>query len=375
MKILFTGGVTGGHFYPIIAVAEAINDIVREEKLLEPQMYFAAPEPYDRKLLIGQNITYLHNPAGKIRRYRSILNFFDIFKTGWGVVRAVMRIFFLYPDVVFGKGGHGSFPVLFAARLFDIPVVIHESDSVPGRANAWAAKFAKKIAVSYPEAAKYFPKDKVAVTGNPVRKHLLHPSPEGARQFLKLDSTLPVIFVMGGSQGSVAINESVVQSLPNLLEHYQVIHITGTENLAATQSLAKVVLENSLHSERYHTFPYIDELALRMIAGVAALVISRAGSSIFEFAAWGVPSIIIPIPEQYSHDQSSNAFAYARSGGCIVIEQNNLTPRLLEAEVRRIVDTPDIHRTMSDAAKAFSRNDAARVVARALLDIGLSHEE
>ncbi|HEY6021488.1 MAG TPA: glycosyltransferase, partial [Candidatus Paceibacterota bacterium] len=140
MKILFTGGVTGGHFYPIIAVAEAVNDEVRERKLIEPQLYFAAPDPYDNEMLLANNITFVKTSAGKIRNYFSILNFFDYFKTAWGVFRSVIRIFFLYPDVVFGKGGYGSFPTLLAAKLFRIPVVIHESDAEPGRVNKWAGK-------------------------------------------------------------------------------------------------------------------------------------------------------------------------------------------------------------------------------------------
>ena len=173
MKILFTGGGSGGHFYPIIAVVEALNDLVRERKLLEPELIYAAPDPYDREMLIANGIRFVPTSAGKIRNYFSILNFFDYFKTAWGVLRSVLRVFFLYPDVVFGKGGYASFPTLLAAKLFKIPVVIHESDSTPGRVNRWAGTFAQKIAVSFPEAAHYFPKDKVAYTGNPVRKSIL----------------------------------------------------------------------------------------------------------------------------------------------------------------------------------------------------------
>ena len=125
MKILFTGGGTGGHFYPIIAVAEAVNDLVRERKLLEPELIYAAPEPYDREMLIANGIKFVPTAAGKIRNYFSVLNFFDYFKTAWGVVRSVLRIFFLYPDVVFGKGGYAAFPTLLAAKLFKIPVIIH----------------------------------------------------------------------------------------------------------------------------------------------------------------------------------------------------------------------------------------------------------
>jgi UDP-N-acetylglucosamine--N-acetylmuramyl-(pentapeptide) pyrophosphoryl-undecaprenol N-acetylglucosamine transferase len=374
MKILFTGGGSGGHFYPIIAVAEAINDLGRERKLLEPQLYYAAPEPYDREMLVAQNIIFVPTAAGKIRNYFSVLNFFDYFKTGWGIFRSVLRIFFLYPDVVFGKGGYASFPTLLAAKLFRIPVVIHESDAEPGKVNRWAGKFAQKIAISYPEAAQYFPKDKVAFTGNPVRKAVLFPAREGAFEFLKLKQELPVIFVTGGSQGAQAINEVVLAALPQLIEKYQIVHQTGEDNFKEVEGRAKVVLAGSLHADRYKPFAYLNDLAMRMTAGVSNLVISRAGSTIFEIAAWGLPSIIIPIPEPISHDQTKNAFSYARSGACVVIEQNNLTPGLLIAELQRIFDKPELSHKMAEAARGFARADAAKAIANALIDIAISHE-
>lgn len=374
MKILFTGGITGGHFYPIIAVAEAVHELVREQKLIEPKLYFAAPDPYDKEMLVANDIAFVATSAGKLRRYFSILNFFDYFKTAWGVTRSIIRIFFLYPDVVFGKGGYGSFPTLLAARLFRIPVVIHESDAAPGRVNAWAGKFAVKVAISYKEAAEYFPADKVAFTGNPIRKSILLPAREGMHEFLHLEQNVPIIYVTGGSQGAEAVNEAVLASLPELVERYQIIHQTGPANIAEVESRAKIALAHSSNASRYKPFAYLNDQALRMVAGASNLVISRAGSTIFEIAAWGLPSILIPIPEPISHDQTKNSYAYARSGATTVIEQNNLTPHLLVSEITRIMEHPELQRSMSTAARGFARADAARVVAGALLDIAISHE-
>jgi UDP-N-acetylglucosamine--N-acetylmuramyl-(pentapeptide) pyrophosphoryl-undecaprenol N-acetylglucosamine transferase len=374
MKILFTGGGTGGHFYPLIAVAEALHDIVREEKLIEPKLYYAAPDKYDEEMLLGNDITFISMSAGKIRNYFSIRNFFDLFKTGWGVMHAIIVMFFLYPDVVFGKGGYASFPTLVAAKLFRIPVVLHESDAVPGRVNLWAGKFAEKIALSFDDAAKYFPKDRVALTGNPIRKSIVHPEKDGAAEFLKLESNLPVILVLGGSQGAVAINEAILQALPQLTERYQIIHQTGEQNIDDAKGRLKVILGTSSNISRYKPFAYLNVLALRMAAGVASIIISRAGSTIFEIASWGVPSILVPIPEPTSHDQTRNAFAYARSGACSVIEQNNLKSGVLVEEVDRIVGSPEVSEKMRAAATAFARPEAARTIAKALLDIGLSHE-
>lgn len=375
MKILFTGGGTGGHFYPIIAIAEAIHDVVRERKLIDPQLYFAAPDPYDREMLLAVNMTYVPTAAGKVRRYYSPLNIIDFFKTAWGVMRSVMRIFFLYPDVVFGKGGYGSFPTVLAARLFRIPVVIHESDAAPGRVNAWAGKFAQKIAISFPDAAKYFPQSKVALTGNPVRKAALLPAREGVYEYLKLTHEIPVLLVIGGSQGSMALNEAVLSALPQLIEKYQIIHQTGTQNFAEIEGRAKVALANNPNADRYKPFGYLNDLAMRMSVGAASLIVSRAGSGgIFEIAAWGLPSILIPLPNSAQDHQTQNAFAYARAGGAVVIEQNNLTAGLLMSEVSRILDKPEVARAMSQAARNFARPDAAKVIANALLDIALSHE-
>ena len=375
MKILFTGGGSGGHFYPIIAVAEGIHDLVRDKRLIEPELFYMAPKPYDRDLLFSNNITFIPTPAGKMRHYFSLLNITDGIKTIVGIVFSLWKLFFLYPDVVFGSGGYGSFPALFAARLLRIPVVIYATDAVPSRVNRWAGKFAVKVAVSFPDAAAFFPANKVAFTGNPIRKSLMLPAREGALEFLKLDATVPIIFVEGGSQGAMAINDVLLAALPVLLEKYQIVHQTGEANIAEVEGRAKVALNNSPYANRYRTYGYLNEFALRMVAGVAKLAISRAGAgSIFELATWGIPAIIVPIPEEISHDQTKNAFVYARTGAAVVIDQNNLKVGVLTSEVDRVLEHTEIWRSMSQAARAFARVDASRTIAEALLSIAVSHE-
>jgi UDP-N-acetylglucosamine--N-acetylmuramyl-(pentapeptide) pyrophosphoryl-undecaprenol N-acetylglucosamine transferase len=277
---------------------------------------------------------------------------------------------------VFSTGGYAAFPTLLAARFFKIPVVLLQCDVDPGRVNKWAAKFAQKIAVAFAEGAQYFPAAKVANTGNPVRKAALIPAREGAYEFLKLQHDLPIIFVTGGSQGAQSINEVILESLPQLVEKYQIVHQTGAANIKEVEGRAKVALTDSLLSQHYKPFSYLNDLATRMSAGAASLVISRAGAgNIFESATWGLPSILIPIPEPISHDQTKNAFAYARHGGAVVIEQSNLTPGLLVSEIGRILSHPDTMHTMQTAAKAFARPDAAKAIAKVILDIALTHEQ
>lgn len=374
MKILFTGGGTGGHFYPIIAVAEEVNRIAHEEKLVSPELYYMGPSMYDERALFDNNILYRYASAGKIRRYFSILNFIDLFKTGFGVLKAFVTVFLIFPDVVFAKGGYASFPTLLAARILRIPVVLHESDTSPGKVSAWAGAFALRIALSYQEAAKYFPKEKVAWVGNPIRKTIRGEVPEGAREFLKLEQTLPVILALGGSQGAQTLNDAILDALPKLVEKYQVIHQTGERHFEMMSETAKVALGKSPLISRYRPYPYLNALSLRMAAASADIVITRAGSTLFEVAIWGIPAIVIPIPEDVSHDQLGNAYAYARAGAGIVMEEKNLTPSLLFFEIEKLANDKAELRKMSEAAKKLALPDAAEKIAREVISIALSHE-
>lgn len=374
MRILFTGGGSGGHFYPIISIAEELNRLAAEKRLLGLELFFMSPSPYNQGLLFENNIIYKKNSAGKVRRYFSLLNIVDLFKTGWGILVSIRQVYKLYPDVVFGKGGYASFPVLMAARILGIPAVIHESDTVPGRVNLWAGKWATKIAVSYAESARFFPKDKTAFTGNPVRKDIVLPISSGAREYLKIEDGVPVILVLGGSQGAAKINDAILGGLEKLVEKYVIIHQTGKNNLAEAEATSEAILFNSPHKERYKPFAYLDTLAMRMAAGAASVVVSRAGSSIFEIAAWGLPSIIIPITNSNGDHQRQNAFAYARAGACVVVEEANLTPNILASEVERLIGNESVREKMTGSAKAFYKPDAARLVAEEILKIALEHE-
>ena len=378
MKIVFTGGGTGGHFYPVIAIAEAVHDLVNEKRLVPPELYYLAPTPFDSKALFDNGITYVKIPAGKLRRYFSFANLTDSFKTLAGTLTALVTLFRLYPDVVMSKGGYASVPVVLAARWLGIPVVIHESDAKPGRANLLAAKFAKKIAISFDSAAQYFPKraqKRIARTGIPIRKALMRAEAEGARQYLGLEIGLPTILILGGSQGSQKINDAVVSALPDLVSFANVIHQTGPANLKAIQGLADVALTNNPDKGRYHPFDYLSEISLQRAAGAATVVISRAGAgTIAEIATWKKPAILIPIPESISHDQRTNAYAFARTGAAVVLEEQNLTPHLLASEAKHIATDEKLAREMGAKSAGFTDPDAARVLAGELLTIALSHE-
>ena len=201
------------------------------------------------------------------------------------------------------------------------------------------------------------------------------PVREGAHNYLNLSPDIPTILILGGSSGAKAINKMVLNALPLLIEKYQMIHQAGKENINHVNDVASVILKNSPYRDRYRAFGYLNQLALRMSAGIASVVVTRAGSNtIAEVAAWGLPAIVIPIPEEISHDQTDNAFTYAGTGAAIVMKQRNLTPNLLVSEIERIMSNPEIQSQMTEAANKFAKPDAARKIARILLDIALKHE-
>lgn len=379
MKIVFTTGGTGGHFYPVIAIAEAVHEVVRERRLLQPKLYYFAPEPFDAEALFENRITFVRVPAGKWRRYFSLRNPLDMLVTLSGCIIAVFRLFSIYPDVVISKGGFGSIPTVIAARLLGIPIIIHESDAKPGRANLFASKFATRIAVSYESAIPYFgekARTKTAKTGAPIRRELMTVEEDGARQELGLDPTVPTVLVLGGSLGAMNVNEAILSVLPELVQMANVIHQTGKTHIKEVENRAAVALRGNALSARYHAFPYLSVLALRRSAGAAALIISRAGSgAIAEIAAWRRPAILIPIPESVAHDQRMNAYAYAHTGAAVVIEEANMTPAVIVSEIRRLLNDEELRKSMSEKGSAFASAEAARIIATEAIEIGLSHEQ
>ncbi|MEI6581180.1 MAG: UDP-N-acetylglucosamine--N-acetylmuramyl-(pentapeptide) pyrophosphoryl-undecaprenol N-acetylglucosamine transferase [bacterium] len=297
-------------------------------------------------------------------------------KTFFGVLNAIYKVFSIYPDVVFGKGGYSSFPTILAARILNIPVIIHESDSAPGRVNSWAGHFAKRIAISFKDAAEFFPSDRVAWTGQPIRIEIEQKSNyDKAIDFFKIDSDLPVIVVLGGSQGAELINNTILDALPRLLKNFRVIHQTGVKNYKGVLGQAEVVLADDKNRSRYITFAFLNPLQMKMAAGAAAIIVSRAGSTIFEIASWGVPSILVPFTESNANHAMKNAFCYARAGACSVIEEKNMTANILSSEIERIVEDKSTHEKMVKNALLFNKKDAAEKIARELLHMALSHEK
>lgn len=374
MKVLFTGGGSGGHFYPIVAVAEELKTLLGSEGIVDTKFYFVSDDPYNKDILDAHDITFIRNKTGKLRLYFSLQNIGDFFLTFVAVIRSFFMLYRLMPDVVFSKGAYPSFPVIIAARLLGIPVIVHESDTVPGRANRYAGSFAKRVAVSYPEAAEFFPPHKVARTGNPIRKELLEPLHEGSYEYFGLRRDIPTIFIVGGSQGAQRINDTLLRAVPELLGRFQIVHQVGAKNIDSYKVTMDIILEKSEYKDRYVMFPYLDLEGMRRIASIADLVVSRGGSTLFEIAAWGTPAIVIPITQSNGNHQMKNAYAYARAGAGVVIEEENLTARLFIQEVDRIFADQELIESMQKSANAFATQDAAKKIAKEVVAVLKEHQ-
>lgn len=374
MKILFAGGGTGGHFYPIIAIVEALNELADREHIVDLKLYFMSDNPINAELLKKAHIAYIEVQTGKRRTYFSIKNYIDIFKTLGGVIYATFKIFVLYPDVIFGKGGYASFPAMFAARILRIPVVIHESDIIPGKVNRWIGDYATNIAISYPEATKYFKhKDRIALTGQPVRKIVMEIPSEDPFDVLQLEPGIPVILVLGGSQGAERINENLIDIMPQLITRYQVIHQTGENNYDWMKKRATGVLTGNPNIGRYRPIAFLESKQLRVAAKSATLIISRAGSTIFEISLWQKPSILIPLAIARDDHQRENAYSYARTGSAVIIEEQNLKPGVFFSVIESVMEDKSRREKMIEGTKEFAKRDASEKIAQLLLSICTKH--
>ena len=372
MHIVLTGGGTGGHLYPIIAITRDIKNLIQQNSSQLPQsvassveFMFIGPPSIGEQDLVKEGISHKTILAGKIRRYASLQNILDMIKLPLGFLQSLWHLFVFMPNAVFSKGGYGSVPVVLAAWVYRIPVLIHESDSIPGLANKFCAKFSKRIAISFMDAAQYFPKEKTALTGNPVRSGIFDGSKDEAKRIFGLSGIKPVLLFLGGSQGAQALNDVIFSSLPNLLLRCEIIHQCGEGNY---ESLKQMIKPQT--SAGYFLFPFLNEEQMRQAYAAADLVISRAGAgSIAEIATLGKPSILVPLPNSAADHQVKNALEYAKFGATLVLEQMNFTPNLLQNRIFALLDNPDLLKKMSENALKFNPPDAAAKIAQEVLSI------
>ena len=309
-KIILTGGGTAGHVTPNLALLPSLQ---KEDFEIE---YIGSYNGIERRLIEESGIPYNGISSGKLRRYFDLKNISDPLRVlkGYSEARKLLKKF--KPDVIFSKGGFVAVPVVLAAKHFKIPVIIHESDMTPGLANKICIPSAKKVCCNFPETLKYLPEDKAVLTGSPIREELLCGDRLAGLQYAHLSSSLPIILVIGGSLGSVTVNQAIRGILPTLLEDFQVIHICGKGNLD----------ETLIGTSGYVQYEYVDK-PLRHLLAASDLIISRAGAnSICEILALRKPNILIPLSAAASRgDQILNANSFANQGFSTVLEEEILT--------------------------------------------------
>lgn len=366
MKIVFSGGGTAGHSFPLVAIAREIKKIYSEGNL---KLFYLGPkDAYSTILLVQEGVKIKKILAGKLRRYFSLRNFLDIFKIPLGTLQAFFWLFFLAPDLVFSKGGYGSFPTVIAARILHIPIFLHESDADPGLAARIESKYSLEIFTSFPKT-EFFPKEKIICVGNPIREEILEGSLEEAREIFELKGGKPLILIMGGSQGSKNINEVILEILPELLLNFEIIHQTGFKVFSQVKAEAEAIIREKELKKYYHPFPFLTEIYLKNALASSNLVVSRAGAGgIFEIAAAGKPSLLIPLSSSAQNHQLKNAYAYSRTGAAEVMEERNLKPHFFLERLKYLFSRPDILNKMSESAQKFARPKAAQIIASYILE-------
>ena len=322
-RIILTGGGTAGHVTPNIALLPRLKELGYDIQ------YIGSYTGIEKELIEPFGIPYHGISSGKLRRYFSVQNFTDPFRVLKGFREAHKLIRQLKPDVIFSKGGFVSVPVVLAGKRCKVPVIIHESDMTPGLANKIAIPSAAKVCCNFPETLKSLPEGKAVLTGSPIRQELLSGNKIAAMDMCHFTSDKPVILVIGGSLGAVAVNNAVREALPELLKDFQIIHLCGKGKM--DESLKDV--------EGYCQFEYIKN-ELRNLFALADIVISRAGANaICELLALHKPNLLIPLSANASRgDQILNARSFERQGFSMVLEEEQLTKETLLAAVKNLYE-------------------------------------
>ncbi len=377
IRILLTGGGTGGHIYPLTAVAKELFQIVRARGYEPDIRYYGDPGPF-RLALESVGVEIRHITSSKWRRYFDLENILDLFKFVWSVKQSLWKILWFMPDVVFSKGGPGSFTIIVACRFYGIPIVIHESDAVLGLANRAAAQYARFVELAFASAKNHLPAGKpFHVVGNPVRTEILAAGGSGigdnraAKIEFGFESQTPLVLFLGGSQGAEKLNDFVLENIDALTSRFQILHQTGEKNFEAHRQQFEFLYRGRTESlvARYKFFPFFDR-NLPAAYQAADLVVARAGAGlIFEIAAMGKPSILVPITKSANDHQRENAYAYAKTGATIVIEEENFLPSLFINEAEKILKDSIRIQAMIEATKKFSVPDSTKLIAEDILGI------
>ncbi|NOU76124.1 undecaprenyldiphospho-muramoylpentapeptide beta-N-acetylglucosaminyltransferase [Paenibacillus sp. LMG 31458] len=352
--IVFTGGGSAGHVTPNIALMHKLAQLGWEIK------YIGSATGIEKDIIEREGVPFYSISSGKLRRYFDLKNFKDPFRVMKGVYESYRLLRRLKPAIVFSKGGFVSVPVVLGSRMNKIPVIIHESDITPGLANKISIPFATKVCVTFPESLQHVQRDKVELTGLPIREHILSGKASRAYQLCDFHSQKPVILVMGGSLGSQVINQAVRGNLGRLLAQFQIVHLCGKGNIASELA----------NTRGYKQFEYLNE-ELPDILAMTELVISRAGAtSIYEFLVMEKPMLLIPLSLQASRgDQILNAESFQKAGYADVLQEEALTADTLAERVEALHANRETHKAAMQSRK---ESDAVASIVKLIETFSLS---
>jgi UDP-N-acetylglucosamine--N-acetylmuramyl-(pentapeptide) pyrophosphoryl-undecaprenol N-acetylglucosamine transferase len=346
VRILLAGGGSGGSATPILAVASELRVRVPNVELLYIGT-FGGPEA---DLAAGEGIPYIGVATGKLRRYWDTQNLLDVGRVLRGIGESLGHVRRFKPDVACGAGGFASVPPLAAAGLSRVPVLIHQQDVVPGLANRLLVPIARRITVALPETVRAFPGGRTALRGNPVRRRVLEGNSAGGFRRLSLDPGVPLVLVTGGGTGALGLNTIVAAAAPLLIQHGQVLHLTGRGRGVETADLGP----------RYQQREFLVEEMPDVLAA-ASVVVTRAGmGTLSELAVLGKATLIVPMPGTH---QEANARAFSRGGGALVFDQADLSPEHLVAQVRDLLEDSARRDALGAAMHRLMPVDAAARIA------------
>ncbi len=361
-KIIFTGGGSGGHTMPALAMIQAIKEYSKEIEF--SILYIGSYDGVEKELLENYNINYKSICTGKLRRYLSINNFIDIFKIIRGINQSKKIIKEFAPDILVSTGGFVSVPPVISAKRQKVPIIIHEQTIDAGLANKIASKFADKIAITFPESKKYFPQNKITLTGIPLRRELFNGNKDELFKKFNLDKNLPLIYFTGGGLGCHILNITAIKILPEILDKCNVIFQTG-KALNGNDFIEMKKFKESLDNKKKNRLVIFDFINKELpdIYAAADLAVSRSGAgTVNELMSLSIPTIFIPLAISTKNEQLRNAQFVENINGGIIIEENQLNPGVLLKNINDILFTDKINMIKKNLKKLKFQNGTENMI-------------
>jgi UDP-N-acetylglucosamine--N-acetylmuramyl-(pentapeptide) pyrophosphoryl-undecaprenol N-acetylglucosamine transferase len=370
MRVLISGGGTGGHIYPALAVATRLRDFYHADIL-----YLGSDDGLETQLVPEAGLRLATVKAGKLQRYLSWQTVKGVGRVPLGMVQALKIVRQFQPDVAFTSGGYVAVPAGLAARINKVSLLMHQQDVPPNLANRLLAPIATRISVAFADSLPFFPANKSLLLGNPLRQEILDVrqiTPQEARRKLGLAQDLPVVLVTGGSQGARHLNQVVCRALPDLLPFCQVLQISGPKLFLETETLSAEMMQglSSELQERYRLVPYMSE-EMPQALQAAELVICRAGAAtLSELAVLEKPTILVPLPPSLGKSpQEANAEAFEKRQAALVIKNEDLEPGRLIEQVRSVLLNEGMRDKLSSAIATFAKANATEEIVEKLIEL------